>query len=242
MKKSVTGYTGVFKQYIENPYSYGPTIFCGRDMDRETLVMVLLTPESFADAYRTCSQITYQKIYFVVPSMDVLFISGVFNLVSLIKNIKPYARWIFPETPALPTSIDFESRQIIEKLYSITDTDEMSGTDTLFTIEYVDAGVPNRSLKVYDIIFRCNEVNIYFCQYLTPEKLEKLYNDKSIDEIHIAYASTLYGGLTYYQATNIDFKYHNKLYIHSFTSIAEYEECVNTIRQRIRRCNYGDFV
>lgn len=250
MANIVSGYLGLFKQPIDSKYV--STLYGITDESHGTLIMVLLTPESFIDAYKISKLITYNQIYFIVPSLDVLFISDIFNLYMKIKNIKPNAKWVFPLSPPMSTSAEFENAQIrvdqlsigISPVYNnlyYYNSSSYYNYETFILITFIPSNA-NNDRNYYDIIIKDGTKTMYFSQYMTPEKIELLYNDISIDEIHIPYNSTLYGGLNYNQIVSIDNKYHNKLKVHSFLSVEEYLFCKQTILSRLGEVKYNDFI
>lgn len=250
MESAISGYLGLFKQPIDSRYV--STIYGITDNTKGTLILVLLSPESFIDAYKISKLITYNQIYYIVPSLDVLFISDIFNLYMKIKNIKPNAKWVFPLNPPMSTSVEFENAQIktdslsvsIAPLYNESlyyNQSNFYNYETSLLINFVRSNIDD-ARNYYDIIIRDSIKTMYFSQYITQTKMEVLYNDITIDEVHLPYNSTLYGGLNYNQLVTLNNKYHNKLKVHSFLSVEEYLFCKQTILSRLGEVKYNDFI
>lgn len=235
MLNIISGYLGLFKQPIDSKYV--STMYGITDNTKDKLILILLSPSSFIDAYKISKHITYTEIYFVVPALDVLFISDIFNLFMKIKNIKPSAKWIFPKVPQIPTSVEFELGQIVTNHFVY---DGYIDYNFNISVEFILSDGESRPF--YDIILNDGNKTIYFSQYNTQEKIELLYNNLTIDEIHIPYNSTIYGGLNYNQLVALDNKYHNKLKVHSFLSIEEYLFCKQINLSRMGEVKYNDFI
>jgi len=213
MTQIISGSTGNFKQPIEDLSLYGPTMYGVSDANKEELNLIILTPGCYYDAYKIIRQIGFQDVKIFVPAIDVLFISDIFNLLMETIEYKPTIQWVFPKQFTLPSSATFENSQIIAETY-------VNQINSSIIIEYRDAGILGR--EVYDILVKDGASVHYFCQYITPEKLETLYNAEAITTIHLPYTSTLYGGLSYTSATRLNIKYKTKLIADSFRTLDEY--------------------
>ncbi len=230
-----SSYIGLFKQPVDGKLK--STIYCITDRMKDRLIMIILTPSAFIDAYNISKRLTYTEIYYVVPSLDVLFVSDLFNIFMKIKTLKPYAKWIFPEKPDFQTSVEFELNQIVADHFMYDGYNDYNFNVSLEFILSQDEG-----RKFYDILLNDGKKSIYFSQYMDADKLEKLYDDDTIDEIHIPYSSTLYGGLTYHQIMKISNKYYTKIRVHSFLTVEEYNFCREMNRVKIGEVRYSDFI
>lgn len=222
-----SGYTGNFKQPLSDLSLYGPTIYGVSDINKQELDLILLTPGCFYDAYKIIKQIGFIDVKIFIPSLDVLYISDIFNLIMDIAKYKPTIQWVFPLLPQIPTSTLFEAMQLKNTFYQ-------NSIDSNITIEYIPSEIAGRS--VYDILVKDGNKTRYFCQYLSTTKLDLLYDLETIDEIHIPYTSTLYGGLDYMDAISIDKKYASKLVANDFCSVDEYLYAKET------KVNLGKFI
>lgn len=244
MDNILSGYTGIFKQPIDQPSRFGPTMYGLTDSTRSTLVLIMLTPECFNDAYTICKRISYKHIILIVPALDALFISGIFNLYMLLRKSKTSVHWVFPDKPAFLTSVEFEDAQIQTNIFNPSTATRIKKRvfDPGFnaTIEFVESHPGGRVF--YDIIVQDGEKIRYLAQYMDEEKMFILFNLKSQDEIHIAFSSTLYGGANYHDLVGIDYAYHPYLRVHSFVNELEYKYCAEMNRVHIGEVKHHDFV
>lgn len=234
MTNNISGYTGLFKQPIQLSATYGPTIYCVSDLNKEEAVFLLITPESFLDVYNLAKSMAIQNVKLIVPAFDVLFISTIFNLFMALKPIKPGIKIIYPESSTIETSPEFENG------LELTDT-YIHPIDNSIGISFVKDKY-ELSRTFYDIIIRDGEKVRYLAQYLNKEKAALLFDDETIDEIHIPYSSTLYGGLNYLELMQLNPEYRKKYVAHSFASITEYSYCKFTQKINIGRVIYNDIV
>jgi len=231
---NISGYTGLFKQPIQNPVLYGPTVYCISDNDKNEAIFILLSPQAFLDVYNIAKSPSIINAKLVVPSLDVIFISDIFNLFMALKPIKPELKWIFPECPPITTSLEFELGH--EKMDNYIHPHDFD-----LSISFIKN--TNFALKnVYDIIVRDGEKVRYIAQYIDDDKAKILIENLSIDEIHVPYSSTIYGGLSYSELIALYPDHTTKFVVNSFASISEYEYCKNNSKIRIGRLCYNDIV
>lgn len=211
----ITGYTGIFKQPIQDTASYGPTVYCVADPTKKEVCIIPLVPGFYQDVYRYASLVTNEEVTIFIPSLDILFISDMFNLIMNLRNVKKSLRWVFPDRPEISSSIEFLNLQNVASSYDHT-------VDSRLSIEYIkDTYIPDRT--VYDIIVRDGTKTIYLTSYMTAEKAKALNDNIAYTEIHVPFSSTLYGGLSYIDIVKLDGPYRKKFVINCFTSVDEYE-------------------
>lgn len=236
MNKLISGYAGLYKQPVEDKFV--STLYCVTDNSKSKLIMILLSPSAFRDAYKISKNISYKEIYFIVPSMDIVFGSDLFNLYMKLRELKPYIKWVFPDKPEFPTSDEFEIGQIITDRFLYDDFYEY---ELNLSLEFI---LSNKSDKVfYDILLTTDTKTIYFSQFNTIDKLNNLYDNITfIDEFHTAYSTTIYGGLNYHEIISQSPKLYNKLVVHSFLNIGEYHYCKEMNRVKIGEVKYNAFI
>lgn len=227
----IQGYLGLFKQPLNNP-KLNATFYCITDELKEKLYVIMLTPEAYNDIYSICKNITYKEIYLIPVSIDIMFISSLFNLITALAPIKSKIAWIYPDDLQMKSSILFEFKHY--KTLKFID----EGYD--LQIEFALSNEKDRPF--YDIYITAQGKTICFCQYVTEDKMNDLYDDISINEIHMAYRSTIYGGLTYPEILRIHNKYHNKIKVHSLTSVEDYAYCTEMNRVPVGKVVYYDFI
>lgn len=230
-----SGYVGLFKQpYDKTNLS---TLYCITDDMHEVLIMIILSPSAYADAYRICKNITYTDIYIITPSIDVLFLSDLFNLVTKLRIMKPSLKWVYPKTPGMNTSIGFSLSQMVTDKFIYEDYNYF---EHHIIIDFIPISHEGRNFC--NLLLRDGEKSIYFSQYLNIEMLDNLHNDDTIDEIHLPYNSTLYGGLNFNQIVFHHNRYHTKCRIHSFLSMEEYNFCEERHKGQIGKVRLHDFI
>ena len=130
-----------------------------------------------------------------VPSMDVLFISDIFRLVTDLRKVKAEVKWYYPETVSglSPKNMLFETAQMKSNLYK-------SSTISGLTIEFKVANSLDESHRFYDFEVCDGAEYNYFTLYMDEAKLDSLmstYSGKSAPaHIHLPYNKSFYGGLT----------------------------------------------
>lgn len=224
---NLCGYLGVFQPPLNGQNS---TIYCVATPDRKNLVMIPLVSNFFETAYSVARDPKYQNIFLVLPSMDALLVSDVYLFYYEIKKTLNKPVEIFcNDAPQIPITDEVYSHIHVITNDSFELTDYLSNDDYFnivitFSTEFRS---PNR--QAADICISTDTKTIYFCHYMTENKLkaftESDYFD-SIDEIHVPFMKTVYGGLNYMDIRRIiSPKYLSKLYGHSFTSTEEAELC-----------------
>ncbi len=205
---NICGYTGLYKEPISGEMN---AIYMATGGDKNELNIIILTSGSYNEVFRFASSVSYPIINIFINSLDVLFISDIYRLVENLKHFKPSVNLIYPGKVNCETSDSFR--------FSINKTNLFqSSQNQSFIFEYL---LSSQSLEreLYDIVFMNGEKKILFTPYMTEEKINEI-KDK-YDEIHMAYNSTLYGGLTGIQVYEKDSIMKRKLKFHSFVSYIE---------------------
>jgi hypothetical protein len=220
MADLISGYYGLFKSPLALNPTYGNSMYCVTNDTKSTLVCIILSPDASYDLYNLCKRPTYTNIYLVPISMDILFASPICNTVLNLLSLKPNLKWVYPTR--LTTSItEFDNRQLVYSSLVIAD---LNNTKIEFKLS------ENVDRTFYDIILYDGVKTRYFLSYATSLKASELYNNSSVDEVHVPYDSTIYGGLNYLNLLAIDTSYRSKFVVHSFSNLIDYENiAANTI-------------
>lgn len=224
-----SGYIGNFKQPLQKPEAYKPTMYVLSDFLRNELALVLLTPISYLHAYKYIKKFYPKSVKLFTPTLRIEMVSDIFNLYMSFKDIIPI-EWVFPSESGYYS---------LDKGLSKTNS-YINSYDSTLAISYIkNDAVEN----VYDIVIYDNESVRFFTQYLTKEQLDILYDNPLYTTIELPYTSTMYGGLSYLDIQTLyEKKYLTKLVPHSFASIDEYELCLETNRLDKGKVVYNDFI
>ena len=205
--KEYSQYCGRMKQPLQKPDIDKPSMYFMSDVYRRELDLVLLTPGTCYHAFQFIKKFGPKKVVLFVPSIRIEFISDIYNLYMLLKDTIP-TEWVFPLDS---DHYDFEKGHI-------KDTKHTNEAEPRITISYIkNPEVEN----IFDIVIYTRSASNYFSFYLTEKRLLDLYRTKKCTLIHIPKSSTLYGGLSYDQASNINCAYRKKLVPYDFASIEE---------------------
>lgn len=220
-------YLGVFQPPLNDDNS---TIYYISTPDRKNLVMLPLVPNFFNTAYTVAKDPKYQSIFMIIPVMDMLFISDAYLFYHEIKDILGKNVLFFTAfDPISPTTDAFKDCIHICGNKKFQLAEYMNGNDD-FIIELsfiTDFSAPYHTSA--DVCISTHEKTIYFCNYITKDKIDYLENQQifdNVNEIHMPFMKNYYGGLTYIETRKcISAKYLSKLYAHSFSSTEEVLLC-----------------
>lgn len=232
MSELAYGYYGIFKAPLALNPRYGNTMYCVTNSNKSDLLCIVLSPDASYDLYNLCRMATYTNIYIVPIAMDILFQSSICNSILTLSRIKPNIKWIYPLI--LQSSVvEFDNMQINKSDYVFT---ELNNTSIKFTLS-------NTADRIfYDINLMMPDKGICFSSYVDAAKAVTLYNNTSIDEIHVSYDSTIYGGLAYKQIVALNKNYKSKFYANSFLTPDDYELCLNSGSIKVGGVKYNYFV
>jgi len=223
MANNLSGYFGIFKSPLGLQPRFGNSLYCISDSNKTTLVCIVLSPDAIADLYNLCKTISYQYIYIVPISMDIIFSSSICNTILYLQSIKPNIKWIYPKKIA-NTVASFEDKEIVATDYVFNN---LNGTSISFIqCDLSMNGIlteTDLSRSLYDIQLFDGFQKIYFVNYYDLTKATMLYNDTTINQIHTSYDTTLFGGLTYKELLTTNISCRSKYYAHSFTDLESYE-------------------
>lgn len=224
-----SGYIGNFKQPLQKPEAYRPTIYALSDYLRNELALILLTPGTYLHAYKYIKRFNPKSVKLFTPTLRIEMVSDIFNLYMNCRDGIPI-EWVYP---IASEHYDFDKGLVKSESYINT-------FDVTLGISYVK----NDNVEdVYDIVVHDNSSVRYFTQYLTQEQLDTLYENPAYSTIELPYTSTMYGGLSYFDIkTTCKKKYLTKLVPHSFSSIDEYELCLEMGELEKGKVIYIDFI
>lgn len=187
-----------------------PSMCLLSDSMKTEYALILLSPGTFLYAYKYIVRNLPHSLKIFVPSLRPEFISDVFNLYMNLKDLLP-VEWVFPES--------YEHYSF--ELGHIKDSSYMNPVDCKISISYI----PNENVDhVYDIVVDNPDATNYFPMHLTEDQMVRLYADDNITYVHVPKSSTLYGGLTYNDAYNINPKFKRKMIPYAFTSSKEFAQ------------------
>lgn len=226
MADNLSGYFGIYKSPLALNPNYGNSLFCTTDVNKTTLVCIVLSPDAIYDLYKVCSVISYTNIYIIPISLDTIFCSDICNAILYLRNQKPNIKWIYP-TQLSGTVVEFEEREIVASDYNFENFNNASLSFVKCDLTVNTGTVSNDARIIYDIIFFDGNTKYYFCNYYEAAKALSLYNNTNIDQVHVSYDTTLVGGLNFKQLIAKDVSYRSKFYAHSFTDPDSYELLAN---------------
>jgi len=218
MSNSISGYNGIIKSPVDT-INYSTPMYCICDNNIFDLYILLLYPGFYNDAINICRKVSNTMITFFIPSLETTYIDDLITLINEIASLKNNnIKWCYPTRTSYDFPYNFRNNQIKKSIIFNKFNSDIS-------IEYIES--INGDSSLFDIIIRDGIKTKYFCQYLTEEKLNSLFDNKQINEVHLQYKNSTYGGLSYIDAINISHKYKNKLVAHSFNSLEEYAAAKN---------------
>lgn len=241
---NLCGFLGLFQPPLNG---YKSSIYCVATPDMRTLVMVPLVPNFFETAYHVAKDPKYQRIFMVLPSLNMQFISDAYLFYYEIgKLLNKNVEFFISTKPQIPITEDFYSHIHVcsnENSFHLTDYMDMD-EDFNIKIDFRNKYLPFNSM-ISDIFLSTNGKRILFCNYMSEAKvkdLEKSSEIEYIDEIYMPFMKNMYGGLNYIEIKKlISAKYISKLYAFGFASKTEADWCASGIGQ-IGDVKYNDFV
>lgn len=216
LNKSIYGYTGLFRQPFSNGTFYGNTLFAITDEKHSELNLFILSDGFFMDAYRIASQPTYQKVNIFVPSLNVLFISDLFRLVTTLKKLKD-VMWYHPKKYKTenPQNVLFELSQ--NQANVIT-----SPSIYNFIVRMIPSTCDIE--EMYDFDVTNGKDKFYFTLGASKEYIETLILGKTFDIIHLPYNTYYAIGTTGRELVKDNKKIARYLCANNFNNVEEYNE------------------
>ena len=242
--KNLCGYLGLFQPPLNG---YKSSIYCVATPDRRNLVMIPLVSNFFETAYSIVKDPKYQRIFMVLPTIDMLLVSDAYLFYyEVAKLLNKKVEFFCNDKPRIPITDEFYSHTHI---YAVDNTFQF--TDYLNNDEFFDIKVEYRTKfrpmnrSVADIYISTNGKRILFCQSMTDPKLKDLQTSGDIDlidEIHMPFMKNFYGGMNYIETRKkISPKYLSKLFAFGFASKEEANLCASGVG-KISEVKYHDFV
>lgn len=196
------------------------------NIEKDKLILFLLSPGLFQDAYKLASNPSYRYVYIFVPSSNFLFLSDLIRLQNALLPLKLKCNVIYPlNINDEYTNMNFRNN-FLKRNHIILN--EKIGVST---VKYIKIG----SKDIYNIHVSTNSGGYVFATYLDEEILKILHNDELVNEIHLFYTSSLFGGLTFKDIKeNYDIrKISSKIRCNGFNNYEEFKDCSN---------KYGQFI
>lgn len=242
--KNACGYLGLFQPPLNG---YKSAIYCVATPDKRNLVMIPLVSNFFETAYSVAKEPEYQRIFLVLPSLDMLLVSDAYLFFyEIAKNLNKKVEIFCNDKPQIPITDEFYSHVHVYSMDKTFQFTEYLNNDENFDIKVEFRSqfrLINRSSA--DIYISTNGKRILFCEYMNKNKLENLESSGDIDfidEIHIPFMKNFYGGMNYIETRkNVSPKYLSKFYAFGFASKEEAELCASGVG-KFSEVRYNDFV
>ena len=242
--KNMCGYLGLFQPPLNG---YKSAIYCVATPDKRNLVMIPLVSNFFETAYSVAKEPEYQRIFLVLPSLDMLLVSDAYLFFyEIAKNLNKKVEIFCNDKPQIPITDEFYSHVHVYSMDKTFQFTEYLNNDENFDIKVEFRSqfrLINRSSA--DIYISTNGKRILFCEYMNKNKLENLESSGDIDfidEIHIPFMKNFYGGMNYIETRkNVSPKYLSKFYAFGFASKEEAELCASGVG-KFSEVRYNDFV
>lgn len=211
-----SGYIGVYKQPYANTLTYGDTAYGVFDALHQELNILVLTPGAYREIYNFASAPSAQYINFFVPSMDVLWISDIFRLVTDLTKIKKSVNLYYPDpiNPGLTNALF----NIACKRYNSFISKRIDS----FRIEYHLSDGSRADHKFYDIHLFDGEKYHIFTLFVDKDNIDNVLKYSAVDRIHMPYNTVFYGGLTAIECAKLRPELVKKVIVNNFNCREEY--------------------
>ena len=105
--KNIYGYLGLFQPPLNG---YKSAIYCVATPDKRNLVMIPLVSNFFETAYSVAKEPEYQRIFLVLPSLDMLLVSDAYLFFyEIAKNLNKKVEIFCNDKPQIPITDEFYS-------------------------------------------------------------------------------------------------------------------------------------
>ena len=222
-------YNGVFIQPHRNKLT--STMAYLTNEDNKDLILFLLSPGLFQDAYKLASNPSFRNVYILSPSMDSLFISDIIRLQNDLSDLKNICKVIFPVKPNdEKTNVIFKNNFIKRNSILLKNEFEMA------SIKYLKTPIEN----VYNIHLSLSTGGYVLSSFIDEHILNELENDSLVNEIHLFYTTSLYGGFSFKDIKlNNELEYKpRKIRCNGFLNTEELKECKNIYESLIVKSSY----
>lgn len=195
--KFLAGYSGLYRPPTEDLCKYGTALYCVTEDPKRTLIVVALNPTFFLDLYRIIKHPQYQKLVLIVPTVDCVYISDIYNLYTEVTvNLEKEFVLICPETIPIATSDEFLTHVKVMQHARINLLGD-DQTNLTVSVDYNHLYTPI-TRSVWDIILTTPMKRIFFSFYMSEEKLYWLKEHRDyFDEVHMPFTNITYGGASY---------------------------------------------
>lgn len=202
------------------------SVYCIASEDMKTLTLIPLVQNFFETAFLIARHMSYQKIYLILPSLDMVFISDAYQLFYELRELHKDVIIISTTVPQRIVTDDFYANVLAvgyNMQYQLAGYNiDATSFDVLirFPMEFR----PDTRLGS-DIVVSTNKTTL-FSMKTTQNKLETLAEADEYDVIQMPFAKNIYGGLPYIIARrDAHTKIRQKLYAYGFQSVDEFNTC-----------------
>ena len=218
----LSGYYGLYRPPFENRNEYDTSIYIIANRDKSILILIPLVTNFFHDAYNIIRRSACTKVYLATPSVDVMFISDIYNLYYETKNLNKDFTLLCKKKPTVSITDEFMTH-VKTGDHHVVDFSSKVDEESFPMIDFVDEMMPI-ARNGYDIVVWDGNKRIYFANYMSERKLNKKTKRKPtlFDELHIPFNINLYGGLTYLQIAKLSSStILRSIRVHSFSTTEE---------------------
>lgn len=244
------GYAGIYQAPLLDLRTTSDTmvmskrhsVYCIASEDMKTLTIIPLVQNFFETAFLVCRHMSYQKIYIIVPSIDMVFVSDTYQLYYELTKLEKDVTIITATIPQINVTDDFYSHVLpvgTNTQYQLAGYN-MNATENDVLIQFPEEFRPDTRLGS-DIVISTNKTTL-FSMKTTSEKLSYLAETNLYDIIQMPFAKNIYGGLSYTVARrDAPTVVRVKLYAYGFQNSDEVATC-KTIGGKCTGVIYNDLV
>lgn len=226
MQKDIhSGYYNIFRPpySLESKYHLS-SIYCISDKFNSVLIMIPLVPAFYKDAINIAKNHVARKIYLIAPDVGVAFASDYYLTWDTITNTlrktcKIFSKYMIENYSRSDFKSDIIRTENDNISFDVPRSELDAGTiDISFTKKYVHTAAPFSC----DIILNDTYSTKLFVGEMNLSKADYLNNNKDLyDEIHMAFITGNYGGMTYNEVLKSYPLLVNKIYCNQFASSEE---------------------
>lgn len=215
-------YNGIYDSTNKKYNDYKRTLPYLTNRTKQDLILFLITPGIFDDAYKLASDPSYKRVFLFFPSDDHLFISDVVRLQNTLSETKEICKVVYPKRIKKYGNTLFWNN-FMKNNAILFNSNDGAYDETYSGVKYYKTPIET----VYNFHITINTGGFVLANYLDEEILLQMDSDPTISEIHIPYTSTLYGGLAMRELLdNFDLRHIvKKIRCNRFVNIEEKEEC-----------------
>lgn len=226
-----SGYLGIFRPpyTLDSRKGTPSSIYCISTQYQEVLVLIPLVPSFFADLYRFVSKCHMTCFYIIAPDVSIPFASDYFLAWDYIHRKLGHKCKIFTRFPIenfgpeeFKKDVEVLTEGAVNFSVPFNRTDDVSISVNLSTYNVQASNPYACNVEVYDTISR----KLFVADM--NERLAKMILDHKTqyDEIHMAYITGNYNGMTYNELMKKFPALYQKIVLNQFASKYEYDDAI----------------